>query len=53
MQIWFLICTDLRAREAETGEYEPSLDDLKQDELFDQIEPDNLQEVTEGIIKRL
>lgn len=30
-----------------------SLEDLKQDELFDQIEPDNLQEITEGIIKRL
>ena len=30
-----------------------SLYDLKQDELFDQIEPDNLQEITEGIIKRL
>ena len=30
-----------------------SLDDLKQEELFDQIEPDNLREITEGIVKRL
>ena len=28
-----------------------SLDDLKKNEMFDQIEPDNLQEITEGIIE--
>jgi len=30
-----------------------SLDELKQDEMFGQIQPDNLQEIMEGIIKRL
>lgn len=30
-----------------------SLDELKQAEMFDQIQPDNLQEIMEGIIKRL
>ena len=30
-----------------------SLDELKQDEMFDHIQPDNLQEIMEGIIKRL
>ena len=30
-----------------------SLDELKKDEMFDQIQPDNLQEIMEGIIKRL
>ena len=30
-----------------------SLDDLKQDKMFDQIEQDNLQEITEGIIIEL
>ena len=30
-----------------------SLDELKQDEMFDQIQKDNLKEIMEGIIKRL
>ena len=30
-----------------------SLDELKMDEMFGQIQPDNLQEIMEGIIKRL
>lgn len=30
-----------------------SLDELKNDEMFDQIQPCNLQEIMEGIIKRL
>ena len=30
-----------------------SLDELKQDEMFDQIQRDNLKEIMEGIIKRL
>lgn len=30
-----------------------SLDELKTDEMFDQIQPNNLQEIMEGIIKRL
>ena len=30
-----------------------SLDELKQDEMFDQIQEDNLKEILEGIIERL
>jgi len=30
-----------------------SLDELKRDEMFDQVQADNLQEIMEGIIKRL
>jgi len=30
-----------------------SLDELKRDEMFDQVQTDNLQEIMEGIIKRL
>ena len=30
-----------------------SLDELKKDEMFDQIQPDNIQKIMEGIIMRL
>ncbi|XP_068685970.1 BTB and MATH domain-containing protein 38-like [Montipora foliosa] len=36
-----------------TEAYCLSLDELKNDERFDQIQPNNLQEILEGIIKRL
>ncbi|XP_068687033.1 BTB and MATH domain-containing protein 38-like [Montipora foliosa] len=36
-----------------TQAYCLSLDELKNDEMFDQIQPNNLQEIMEGIVKRL